>query len=142
MRIVHRYTNSLHFTNGCVLRYCSGQFAADDTKETQRHTYGGKMANTMHDLFRAIVFPGVFNPPIYAVESFGFIAKSPTKLELTYTQSSEEQREGISNGTYDIAHSAIDNAIAMADVASGDSRPTRISAAQSLASTRSIQLLH
>jgi ABC-type nitrate/sulfonate/bicarbonate transport system substrate-binding protein len=78
------------------------------------------MDNNTHDLVRAIVFPGVHNLPIYAAETLGFFAKRAIRLELTYTQSSEEQRDGISNGTYDIAHSAIDNAIAMADVAGED----------------------
>jgi ABC-type nitrate/sulfonate/bicarbonate transport system substrate-binding protein len=69
---------------------------------------------------RSIVFPGVHNLPIYAAEAQGFFAQRAIHLEMTYTQSSEQQREGIADGTYDLAHSAIDNAIAMADVAGED----------------------
>lgn len=74
----------------------------------------------MIETIRSIVFPGVQNLPIFAAEAQGFFEKRGIKLELTFTQSSEQQRDGIADGTYDIAHSAIDNALALADVAGED----------------------
>ena len=74
----------------------------------------------MTDTIRSIVFPGVQNLPAFAAESRGLFEKRGIALETTFTQSSEQQREGIAKGTYDIAHSAIDNALALADVAGED----------------------
>ena len=39
---------------------------------------------------------------------------------MHFTESSQRQREGLSNGTVDIVHSAVDNAVAMIDVAKVD----------------------
>jgi ABC-type nitrate/sulfonate/bicarbonate transport system substrate-binding protein len=77
----------------------------------------GDQMNNKQDIIRAIVFPGVQNLPIYAAEVGGFFAKRGIHLELTCTQSSEQQRDGIADGTYDLAHSSIDNAIALVDLA-------------------------
>jgi ABC-type nitrate/sulfonate/bicarbonate transport system substrate-binding protein len=69
---------------------------------------------------RAIVFPGVQNLPGFAAEEHGFFAKRGLAVETLYTQSSKQQRDGLAIGVYDIAHSAVDNAIAMVDVAGKD----------------------
>jgi ABC-type nitrate/sulfonate/bicarbonate transport system substrate-binding protein len=69
---------------------------------------------------RLIVFPGVQNLPNFAAEEQGFFAKRGFSIETTFTSSSEQQREGLAQGLYDIAHAAIDNAVAMVDVAGED----------------------
>ena len=69
---------------------------------------------------RVIVFPGVQNLPSFAAEEQGFFAKRGLAVETVYTQSSKQQRDGLADGLYDIAHSAIDNAIAMVDAAGKD----------------------
>lgn len=74
----------------------------------------------MTDTIRSNVFPGVHNLPIFAAEAQGFFARRGIALEMMMTQSSEQQRDGIADGTYDIAHSAIDNALALKDVACED----------------------
>ena len=74
----------------------------------------------MTETIRAIVFPGVQNLPIFAAEEQGFFEQRNIHLELIPTKNSEQQRNGIADGTYDIAHSAIDNAIALSDVAGKD----------------------
>jgi ABC-type nitrate/sulfonate/bicarbonate transport system substrate-binding protein len=50
----------------------------------------------------------------------GTYKKYQIDVALTYTHSSTEQRNGLANNTYDLAHSAVDNAVAMVDVALED----------------------
>lgn len=67
-----------------------------------------------------IVFPGVQNLPNFAAEENGFFAGRGLAIETTFTKSSEQQRSGLACGEYDIAHSAVDNAVAMTDLAGED----------------------
>ena len=67
-----------------------------------------------------IVFPGVQNLPHFAAEQQNFYTRRNLQIDLTFTHSSLEQREGLAKGTYQIAHAAIDNAVAMVDVAGED----------------------
>jgi ABC-type nitrate/sulfonate/bicarbonate transport system substrate-binding protein len=69
---------------------------------------------------RVIVFPGVQNLPSFAAEANGFYASRGLAVETIFTQSSEQQRDGLADGIYDIAHSAIDNAVSMVDAAGKD----------------------
>lgn len=69
---------------------------------------------------KVIVFPGVQNLPHYVALELGFYQKYKIDIALTYTHSSQEQRSGLANNTYDLAHSAVDNAVAMVDLAGED----------------------
>jgi ABC-type nitrate/sulfonate/bicarbonate transport system substrate-binding protein len=62
-----------------------------------------------------IVFPGVQNLPNFAAEANGFFERRGLAIETTFTKSSEQQRNGLARGEYDIAHSAVDNAVAMVE---------------------------
>lgn len=66
-------------------------------------------------LVRVITFPGIQNLPSFAAEANGFYAKRGLAVETFATQSSQQQRDGIASGIYDIAHSAIDNAVSMVE---------------------------
>lgn len=66
---------------------------------------------------RINVFPGVQNLPNLAAEHNGFFAKRGLAVETTFTKSSEQQRRELASGECVIAHSAVDNALAMRDVA-------------------------
>ena len=67
-----------------------------------------------------IVFQGVHNFPNFAAETNGFFERRGLTVKTTFTKSSEQQRAGLANGEYDIAHSAVDNAVAMVDIADED----------------------
>jgi len=67
-----------------------------------------------------IVFPGIPNLPIFAAQAQGFFAKRGLDVDLKFTPNSEELRNGLAEGRYQIAHSAIDNAFAMKDKANVD----------------------
>jgi ABC-type nitrate/sulfonate/bicarbonate transport system substrate-binding protein len=67
-----------------------------------------------------IVFPGVQNLPIFAAQAKGFYAKRGLAVDLKFTPNSDELRNGLAEGRYQIAHSAIDNAFALKDKANVD----------------------
>jgi ABC-type nitrate/sulfonate/bicarbonate transport system substrate-binding protein len=64
---------------------------------------------------RIITFPGIQNLPNFAAEANGFYAKRGLAVETIATQSSQQQRDGLASGIYDVAHSAIDNAVSMVE---------------------------
>jgi ABC-type nitrate/sulfonate/bicarbonate transport system substrate-binding protein len=67
-----------------------------------------------------IVFPGVQNLPMFAAQAKGFFTKRDLGVDLKFTPNSEELRNGLAEGRYQIAHSAVDNAFAMKDKANVD----------------------
>lgn len=69
---------------------------------------------------RVKVFPGSQNLPLYAALDQGFFAREGLAVELLFTQTSIELREGLASGAVDIVHTAVDNAVAMRDVAGND----------------------
>lgn len=74
----------------------------------------------MNTPLRVITFPGVQNLPSFAADANGFYERRGLAVETIFTQSSEQQRNGLAEGAYDIAHSAIDNAVSMVDAAGQD----------------------
>ena len=71
-------------------------------------------------LLHVNTFPTARSLPFYVAVDRGFFARHGLKVELEFTESSERQREGLADGTVDIVHSAVDNAVAMIDVAKVD----------------------
>ena len=71
-------------------------------------------------LLHVNTFPTARSLPFYVALDRGFFARHGLKVELEFTESSERQREGLAGGTVDIVHSAVDNAVAMIDVAKAD----------------------
>jgi len=67
-----------------------------------------------------IVFPGVQNLPMFSAQAKGFFAKRGLAVDLKFTPNSEELRNGLAEGRYQIAHSAVDNAFALKDKANVD----------------------
>jgi len=65
-------------------------------------------------------FPTARSLPFYVGIDKGFFVKRGLQVDLQFTENSKSQREGLANGTIDIVHSAVDNAVAMIDVAKVD----------------------
>jgi ABC-type nitrate/sulfonate/bicarbonate transport system substrate-binding protein len=74
----------------------------------------------MHDILRVVVFEGVQNLPIYAAQEQGYFARHGLDVHLTFTPNSWTLRDGLAAGTFDVAHTAVDNAIAMITLAGAD----------------------
>jgi ABC-type nitrate/sulfonate/bicarbonate transport system substrate-binding protein len=64
---------------------------------------------------RVKVFPGAQNLGLFAASQQGFFARRNLDVDLQFTQNSVELRNGLASGAFDIAHAAVDNAVAMRD---------------------------
>jgi ABC-type nitrate/sulfonate/bicarbonate transport system substrate-binding protein len=69
---------------------------------------------------RVKVFPGIANLPIFAAISHGVFDRHGVAVQLLFTANSDEQRAGLANGDFEIAHAAVDNAVHMVEVAGVD----------------------
>lgn len=64
---------------------------------------------------RVNIFNTSSNLPLYAAQAKGFFAERGLELEILKTPNSDELRGGLAAGRFEIAHAAVDNAVAMAD---------------------------
>jgi ABC-type nitrate/sulfonate/bicarbonate transport system substrate-binding protein len=71
-------------------------------------------------LLHVNTFPTARSLPFYVGVDRGFFARHGLNVALEFTESSERQRERLASGAVDIVHSAVDNALAMIDVAGID----------------------
>ncbi|MSQ54738.1 MAG: ABC transporter substrate-binding protein [Betaproteobacteria bacterium] len=69
---------------------------------------------------RVVVFEGVQNLPLFAAEAQGCFGARGLEVALEFTPNSWTLRDGLAQGRYDIAHTAVDNAIAMKEMAGHD----------------------
>ncbi len=74
-------------------------------------------ADTHLDL---IVFQGINNLPLLAAQQEGFFARRGISISVKITGGSDELRTGLAEGRYQLAVAAVDNAVAMAEVAKVD----------------------
>src|SRR5258705_4718419 len=72
------------------------------------------------DALRVCVFPGISNLPIFAAQNEGYFQKRGVAGEIVNTVNSDELRDGLAHGRHPIAHSGVDNAIALAELAKVD----------------------
>jgi ABC-type nitrate/sulfonate/bicarbonate transport system substrate-binding protein len=71
-------------------------------------------------LLHVNVFRSARTLPFYAGMDRGIFAKRGLVIDLQFTENSDRQRAGLADGSIDIAHSAVDNAVAVIDVAKVD----------------------
>jgi ABC-type nitrate/sulfonate/bicarbonate transport system substrate-binding protein len=69
---------------------------------------------------RVNTFPNAKALPVYVGIAKGLFAKHALAVELENTESSQSQRDGLAAGRFQIAHAALDNAVAMIEVAKRD----------------------
>jgi ABC-type nitrate/sulfonate/bicarbonate transport system substrate-binding protein len=65
------------------------------------------------DRIRVNVFPGVQHLALFAGQAKGFFARHGLEVEIQFTPSSQAQRDGLVAGQFEIAHAAVDNAVAL-----------------------------
>jgi ABC-type nitrate/sulfonate/bicarbonate transport system substrate-binding protein len=65
-------------------------------------------------------FPNAKSLPVYVGIAKGFFAKFGLTVEIEHTESSKAQRDGLAAGRFHIAQAALDNAVAMIEVAKRD----------------------
>ncbi|MFL4979641.1 MAG: ABC transporter substrate-binding protein, partial [Xanthobacteraceae bacterium] len=71
-------------------------------------------------LVRVNTFPNAKALPFHAGLANGIFARHGIALALEFTDNSKNQRDGLAAGRFDIAQSALDNAVAMIEVAKHD----------------------
>ena len=69
---------------------------------------------------RVNVFPGSSNLPLLTAIDKGFFARRGITVEVQNTPDSDSQRAGLPAGRFEIAIAAVDNAVAMVEVAKND----------------------
>ena len=69
---------------------------------------------------KVMVFPGLSNFSIFAAQHKNLFAKHGLAIELLNTPNSEVLRSGLAKGDHQIAHAAVDNAVAMVELAKAD----------------------
>src|SRR3989475_1613563 len=69
---------------------------------------------------RVKMFPGAQALPVMAAASQGIFERHGLKVEVLFTVNSQEQRDGLAAGDFQIAQSAVDNAVAMVELARHD----------------------
>jgi len=69
---------------------------------------------------KVMVFPGLSNVPIFAAQHKNLFAKHGLAIELLNTPNSDVLRNGLAKGDHQIAHAAVDNAVAMVELAKAD----------------------
>lgn len=69
---------------------------------------------------RVNVFPGSSNLPLLAAIDQGFMARRGLSIEIQNTHNSDDQRNGLAAGRFEIALAAVDNALAMVEAAKHD----------------------
>ena len=67
-----------------------------------------------------MVFQGIQNAPLHVARQNGYFAKRGLTIDLRIAPNSDELREGLAAGRYQIVHSGVDNAIALVEVAKED----------------------
>jgi ABC-type nitrate/sulfonate/bicarbonate transport system substrate-binding protein len=92
----------MRFAAAAVFMMLAGSAAAEET------------------LVRLNTFPTARSLPFYVGIEKGFFARHGIKLEVEFTGSSKAQRERLAAGKFEVVHSAVDNAVAMVEMAKVD----------------------
>src|SRR5258706_5941333 len=66
------------------------------------------------------MFPGAQSLPVLAAVSQGMFARHGLEVEVLFTANSDEQRNGLAAREFQIAQAAVDNAVAMVELAGKD----------------------
>ena len=80
----------------------------------------GSPALAAEATIRVNTFPNAKALPVYVGIARGFFAKHGLAVEVEHTESSQSQRAGLAAGRFQIAQAALDNAVAMIEVAKRD----------------------
>lgn len=102
---------------------CGGSTPSDDggvdalPSLWQRRKRHGSMSKPK---VRTKVFPGPQNLALFVAEAKGFFAQRGVDADIQITVGSNEQRTTLANGTVEVIHSAVDNAVYMVEAAKQD----------------------
>jgi len=81
---------------------------------------GAAAVSAQPTALRVKMFPGAQALPVMAAVSQGIFERRGLKVEVLFTVNSQEQRDGLAAGEFQIAQAAVDNAVAMVELAGQD----------------------
>src|SRR3989442_7935603 len=81
---------------------------------------GAMNAAAAQTQLKVMVFPGLSNVSIFAAQHKNLFAKHGLAIELLNTPNSDVLRNGLAKGDHQIVHAAVDNAVAMVELAKAD----------------------
>jgi ABC-type nitrate/sulfonate/bicarbonate transport system substrate-binding protein len=67
-----------------------------------------------------MLYTGVQNLPLFAAQAQGYFARRGLAVQTHVAPNSQELRDGLAAGRYQIVHTAVDNAVALAELAKVD----------------------
>jgi ABC-type nitrate/sulfonate/bicarbonate transport system substrate-binding protein len=67
-----------------------------------------------------MVFPSFVNLPLFAAQSQGFFANRGISVDVKFAPNSDELRNGLAEGRFQLGHTAVDNGVAMVEMAKLD----------------------
>src|SRR3989440_7561693 len=82
--------------------------------------FGTMSAAPAQTHLKVMVFPGLSNFSIFAAEHKNLFAKHGLAVEFLNTPNSDVLRNGLAKDDHQIAHAAVDNAVAMVELAKAD----------------------
>src|SRR5258705_7008026 len=71
-------------------------------------------------VLRVNAFPNAKALPLHAGVANGIFAKHGLAVQLSFTENSTKQREGLTAGVFEVVHAAVNNAVALVDAAHQD----------------------
>lgn len=77
-------------------------------------------ARAQYTQLTVMVFQGMQNLPLFAAQHTGPFGRRGLEVEIKNAPTSDELRNGLAEGRYQIVHGGVDNAVAMAEVAKVD----------------------
>lgn len=77
-------------------------------------------ARAQYTQLTVMVFPGLQNLPLFVAQHTGPFGRRGLEVEIKNAPNSDELRNGLAAGRYQIVHGGVDNAVAMAEVAKVD----------------------
>jgi ABC-type nitrate/sulfonate/bicarbonate transport system substrate-binding protein len=80
------------------------------------------MTGTVHaaDALKVMVFPGISNLPLFSAQAQGYFQARNLTVDIINTRSSDELRSGLARGHHQMAHSGVDNAVALVEATKTD----------------------
>ncbi|MDC7788777.1 ABC transporter substrate-binding protein [Rhodoplanes sp. TEM] len=69
-----------------------------------------------------MVFAGMQNLPLFAAQSQGLFAKRGLEVDMKIAPNSDELRNGLAQGRFQVVHAASDNSVAMVEMAGADAK--------------------
>jgi ABC-type nitrate/sulfonate/bicarbonate transport system substrate-binding protein len=116
----HAFRVPLRAAFACALALVVGCLVESAAAAKKSNDAPVSVAGKPPAVLRVNVFPTASYAPLYLGIADGIFEKHGIRIDLQFTPNSDAQREGLAKGAFEIAHAAVDNAVAMVELAHED----------------------